>query len=118
MSLFDFFFPEEAQAAHLRRLADSQARSNTHNRIANARAQASAATTQRRIEELENELGQMTILVESLLECIEEQGLLSRKQLAQKIGEIDARDGVIDGRITKVPEQKKPFQAKLHIPPS
>ena len=117
MSLFDFFFPEEAQASHLRRLADSHSVKNTQARLARSRVDRSISSADKRIKQLEDELGQMTILVESLLECIEAQGLVSRDQIAQKIGEIDMRDGVIDGRMTKnEPTEVKPSKPKLQFP--
>lgn len=68
MSLFDFFFPEEAQAAHLRRLADATTASNMRARVNAVRMDASRESNQKRIEELEDEVSQLTIVVEALLE--------------------------------------------------
>ncbi len=101
MSLFDFLFPDQAQAAHLRRLADSTSLANTQARISQTRSSISNSSLEKRVVELEDEVGQLTIVIESLLESIADKGVLTREDIARKIGEIDARDGVIDGRITK-----------------
>jgi hypothetical protein len=101
MDLFDFFFPDQSQAAHLRRLADSTSMSAMQERISRARAERSQASANKRIEELESEVGQLTIIVEALLESISDRGILSREDIAKKLCDIDERDGVIDGRITK-----------------
>ena len=116
MSLFDFFFPEEAQASYLRQIAHTQAYGSTQSRLANSRLDQSISSSAKRIKELEAEVGQMAILMEALLECIEEQGGVTRDQLARKVGEIDMRDGVIDGRITKPEDSTQPQRPKLHIP--
>ena len=91
MSLFDFFFPEEAQASHLRSLAESNSLVLTQARLARARAEQTCLSAEKRVAELETEVGELTIVVEALLEILEEQGVLSKVDLARKIGEIDAR---------------------------
>jgi hypothetical protein len=101
MSLFDFFFPDQAQALHLRRLAESTSFSATQARINGSRDLNAQMSMKKRIDELENEVGQLTMIIEALLESISERSILSKEDLARKIGEIDARDGTIDGRITK-----------------
>ncbi|GAA5496338.1 hypothetical protein Rhal01_02521 [Rubritalea halochordaticola] len=124
MSLFDFFFPEEAQASHMRRLADVASRSEMQTRMARARQEQAGMSSAKRIEALEGEVAQLAIIVEALLEKLSDDGTLTRSQLAQKVAEIDARDGVIDGKITphepvkKEPVKKKPFKPKLIIPKS
>ena len=106
MSLFDFFFPEQAQAAHLRRVADNSSRSQTQARLAQARTTRTNLDLSKRVGELEGEVAELTIILEAVLECASEDGSLTRAALARKVAEIDARDGVIDGRITKPGEQK------------
>lgn len=114
MSLFDFLFPEQAQAVHLRELA-----ANSHQQAAALRAQQYAAEkkqrevvrlnskTDDRVIELENELAQSALVIESLIHLLEEKKLISREELRQRASEIDAADGVIDGKIT--PAAEKPF---------
>jgi hypothetical protein len=101
MSLFNFFFPEQALAAHVLRIAESTSIASTQARILQARGDHAQSSAKKRIDELEKEVGQLTIVIEALLETIADQGIVTREDLARKIGEIDSRDGVIDGRITK-----------------
>ena len=112
MSLFDFFFPDQAQAAHLRRLADSTSLANTQARINRSSTVHTQSSSNKRIDELENEVGQLTIIVEALLESISDHGILTREDIARKVGEIDARDGVIDGRITKQKPSPEDLRSK------
>ena len=68
MSLFDFFFPEEAQASHLRRLADSTTAANTRTRFETARQNRAQLSDRKKIEDLEEEVAELTIVIEALLE--------------------------------------------------
>lgn len=119
MSLFDFLFPEQAQASHLRQLAESNKVANTQARLARSRQQKTHSSSEVRIKDLEDEVAQLTITIEALLEKLSDDGSLTRSELAQKIAEIDARDGIIDGQITKHQKTSKtPFKPKLDIPES
>ncbi len=113
MSLFDFFFPEQAQATHLRKLSDTISLHNVQSRINSSRSQEIQMSMKKRIDELESEVGQLTIVIEALLECIADRNILTREELARKIGEIDARDAVLDGRITK---QKPQLEEPKSLP--
>ena len=117
MSLFDFFFPEQAQASHLRKLSETNSMANTQARLARARTRAVAETSAKRVEELEGELAELTIIVEALLEKLSEDGTVTRADLARTVAEIDARDGVIDGKITKhEPPTEEDGGSKLRFP--
>ncbi len=117
MSLFDFFFPEEAQASHLRRLADTTARNNTRARIAQTRSDHATRSSEKRIRELEEEVSQLTIILEALLEKLSEDGSLSRADLAKKVAEINTRDENADEDITKNQEPKNPSaKPKFNFP--
>jgi len=116
MRLFDFFMPGVAQATHLRQIASSNVLANTQARLQSARLANSQRSSDARVKALE-EVGQLTIIVELLMECLEEKGSVTKPELMQKIGEVDTRDGVIDGRITKEPQESSPSGAKkLNIP--
>ena len=111
MSLFDFFFPEWAEASHLRRIADNSDLQEQRNRVAHYRdrhARLADRSARKRIEELERELGQSALVIEALIELLEESGSVERSAIATRVHELDARDGVVDGRIT--PEAKRPFK--------
>ncbi|MDB6069035.1 MAG: hypothetical protein JWL81_206 [Verrucomicrobiales bacterium] len=118
MSLFDFFFPEQAQASHLRTIAE-QGRAQSGS-AADHRERFQAALQRRknitvmssqeeRIAKLEKELGQAALAIEALTELLEQSGVLTREALATRLFEIDAGDGVVDGRVTPPDSQEKPF---------
>ncbi len=121
MSLFDFLFPEQAQAMHLRQLAN-----NNGQQIAMMRSQQYTEQLRQkqavrlntkaedRVKELEIELAQSVLVIESMISLLEEKNLLTREELKQRTSQIDAADGVIDGRITS-PEEK-PFVPKRDWP--
>jgi len=114
MSMFDFFFPEQAQAMHLRTIAES-GRSNSlyvrSKQIAENNLQRQAlrlrSKTDERVAELEKELGQSALVIEALITLLEEKGVVARDELKVRVADIDSADGVVDGRIT--PSEKKPF---------
>ncbi len=64
------------------------------------------ATMTARIDQLEQDLGEATLLVRSLAELCIANGVLSTAELSAKAEALDALDGKLDGRIGKVPEGK------------
>ena len=99
MKLFDFFFPQEAQAAHLRRMADHQAmdlRRQAHDERARARRHAEIDA---RLESLEQEVGFLTLMLEAIIRKTDEKGLITRAELKALMERVDAEDGRVDGRI-------------------
>jgi chromosome condensin MukBEF ATPase and DNA-binding subunit MukB len=114
MSFFDFFFPEQAQASHLRRLAEQgqfQTTAVHRQRLQEAQQRrqelSRTQSLEQRIAQLEQDLGQAGLAIEALLELLEQSGVVTREALAARIQEIDSRDGVVDGRMT--PPQPEPF---------
>jgi hypothetical protein len=114
MSFFDFFFPQEAQASHLRRIADQQElqsqqegmqrfRDERDRRWETSRSQA----LEQRVEELERDLGQASLVIEALIQLLESSGTLKRDDIATRAIAIDSADGVTDGRVT--PNLSRPF---------
>lgn len=107
MNFFDFFFPEQAQAEHLRKLAalsqvqtlelNRQRVQSVHQQRLESRQ---TRTLEQRIAQLEEDLGQAALTIEALLELLEQSGTLTRTELETRARQIDANDGVIDGRIT------------------
>lgn len=100
MSLFDLF-RDVSYVPELQRLADISGYMKIQANLAEARSQQERVTANRRIEELEEEVAQLTIVLEAMLEKLYESGNLDSETLAAKIHEIDLRDGVADGKITK-----------------
>ncbi len=106
MSLYDWFFPQAtAKSTELRRIA---AQNRRHRQM---REQPS-----RRIYELEENVGFIALLLGSLLDRLDKQGLLSREDLHEAMSELDALDGVLDGRLDVNLLRDRHFQEEvLHI---
>lgn len=101
MSLFDFF-RDLSQTHELQRLSDVSGYLRIQSRLADARNHQERLSANKRIEELEEEVAQLTIVLEAMIENFYESGVLDGDRLAKKIMEIDLRDGVADGKITKI----------------
>jgi len=95
MSLFDFLFPEQAAASHLRRMADRQALDDRRNRIRDRGAE----NLERRIEDLEHDIGVLSLALAAILETANENGVISRDEIRNKISELDVLDGFRDGKL-------------------
>jgi len=111
MSLFDFFFSEWAKASHLRRIAVNADLKERRQRVAHYRdrhTRLAEKSTTRKVEKLEDELGQSTLVIEALIELLEESGTMNNSAIATLVHELDALDGVVDERVT--PEASKRFK--------
>ena len=60
-----------------------------------------------RIETLEDEVGELTLLCQALLEVLRESGHLDADRLQAAMQRIDAADGVVDGKVTKPSERPR-----------
>ncbi|WP_193214711.1 hypothetical protein [Luteolibacter marinus] len=121
MSFFDFFFPDQAQASHLRRIADAkdlEAHREGMRRFSEERERRwESVRTQdleQRVEELERDLGQAGLVIESLIQLMDEKGIATRDQIAGRAIEVDAADGLVDGKITPAGEalRARPFLSR------
>ena len=92
MSLYNFFFPQQAAADHLQTLAQTQARTSRRD------AHKSSIQSER-IDELEQDLGYVALVLGSLLQKVDEKGVLSRDEVRETMTSLDAIDGVKDGRL-------------------
>lgn len=52
-----------------------------------------------RVTQLEDDLGRVALLTESLMEAILKKGLLSQLEVAQMMTEVDMSDGERDGKL-------------------
>jgi len=92
MSLFDFFFPEQAQASYLRDIAEQQTRSTIR--------QSQAATSiEARVRHLETDLGYVALILGSVIDKLDEKGVVTRQDLKDATAALDAVDGVRDGKL-------------------
>ena len=99
MSLFDFFFPEQAQATHLRTLAEQQRRNQLLARSKSAQSARRSDELEQRVSELEHDLGFVTLVLGSILETLENKGTVTREELKNQLDELDSIDGVSDGKL-------------------
>lgn len=65
------------------------------------RAEMKASTLEARVRELEHHIERLSLLNQALWELLRDRARLTDAQLEQKAHEIDLRDGVEDGRMTK-----------------
>ena len=96
MSLFDFFFPEQAAASHLRRMADRQARNDRINQMQRI---GPPSNLEQRIEELERDVGILSLVMASVMEVANENGSISREEIKDQIDALDVLDGFKDGKL-------------------
>lgn len=117
MSLFEFF--RDFSSTHeMQRLADVSGYLKIQSSLAEARHRQERLSANRRIEELEAEVAQLTIVLEAMIEKLYESKVLDGDELAKRISEIDLRDGVADGKITKgkpVPVGKKQVRKEVKL---
>lgn len=92
MSLFDFFFPEQAQASHLRKLTEQ-------NRASRTRSHRTSTELKSRVDALEDDLGYVTLILGSILDALDKNGVVTRADLKVTLDGLDAIDGVKDGKL-------------------
>ncbi|MDT7603521.1 MAG: hypothetical protein QOF61_1518 [Acidobacteriota bacterium] len=93
MSLYDFFFPEEAQAEHLGTIARASERGNRFGEGENEQLHA-------RVKRLEYDLGALALVTASILKLLDEKGHVTRDEIKKVIGKIDLLDRAADGKIS------------------
>lgn len=99
MDFFDFFFPEQAEAGHLRRISEQMAVDRrARNRARAARSEAGADAG--RVAELEADLQFLSMTLMAVLKRLDEQELLSIADLSDLFERIDSLDGRADGGLS------------------
>ena len=88
VDLYDFFFPEQAQATHLRQIAKRGSFSNPPSRGSDQSAE---------LEALRDDVQFLTLVIVALLRRCTETETLSLADVQDLLDEIDALDGVADG---------------------
>lgn len=92
MEMFDWMFPEPAQAMHLRSIAHSM---RTHSRNANRSARRASVAR----DEIEDDLGFVALVLMSLVGSLIEKGVIQEEDLAAHIKRLDTLDGIEDGKL-------------------
>lgn len=64
-----------------------------------------AAEAQQRVRELEDSLDRLTLVCMAMWDLIQEKTGLTETDLADRVQELDVRDGVRDGKVTRMPLQ-------------
>jgi len=84
MDLFDFFFPEQAQASHLRKIANKRSRTKRVN----------IGTDQ--IDSLQRDVNFLTLVLTSVLKRLDETKTLSLGDVQDILTDVDTMDGIAD----------------------
>ena len=93
MSLREFFFSQRlATNADVKKIAESQHKRRLQDVHRNA-------DLNRRVEDLEMDLGYVALILGALLNKVEEKGVLSLTEVREAMAELDEIDGVKDGKL-------------------
>ena len=88
MDMMDLFFPEAAEASHLRKISKSI---SAHQRAASRVAQTST--------DVRDDLGFLALVLLSLVGKLVEKGVLTEQELREQLEKADRLDGLADGKI-------------------
>ena len=106
-SFWKFVFDNEVmQRADIEEVR-SRARRNAR------RAAMRASDLEERLEQVESELGEMRLFTRALLSLLQENDTLDPERIREKILEIDASDGSVDGRFDPQDDEKEPPPAPV-----
>ena len=100
MSLFDFFFPQQATASHLRAIREQQFDTMYQQRKTARSQDADAERLAKRLTNVENDLGFLTLLLAGLLDVLDERGTIRREDVKKQLERLDVADGMRDGRLS------------------
>ncbi len=100
MGLFEFMFPEQAQAEHLRAMRELQQDKQWQHKREQRAEMASTHALKMRIDELEKDLGFTVLVLASLLSTLDEKSVLKRKDVEKELRELDLIDGKDDNKIS------------------
>ena len=95
MSFYDFFWNARQDAKI----------SSTRSSVSDAKEDLNRSRLE--IDVLRNQIDRLAIAAAAMAEILQERVGLTAQELTDKITEIDLRDGVLDGRITKTPKACK-----------
>jgi len=92
MSFMDFYFPEQAEAMHLRSISRNLRRGSIS-------ARGAARRTRAELEGMEEDLGFLALALFSLVGSLVERGVLDEDEIKQHMQRLDGLDGVEDGKL-------------------
>lgn len=100
--LHDFWTAREFNKIDEERRARRRSR-----RMRTQRQAAERAKLESRIEELEQDLGEAVLLLRTMSDLCVQKGVLTADEMMERAEELDALDGVIDGRMGKPADDDK-----------
>ena len=100
MGLFDFFFPDAAQAKHVGRLADAQEQASRLRENQAITLNAQNRQLRQQVARLEHDMGALALVVASILKRLDEKGHVTRDEVKETIQKLDLLDKVRDGKIS------------------
>ena len=105
MSVWKYVFDNEyLQRADIESIKSANQRRGLRQRQVGARAA-------RRLDELEEEVEELTLLCRTLLTVLRESGTVDPAAIAETMRKIDLEDGVVDGKVSERPKPKPQAKA-------
>ncbi|MFT7676438.1 MAG: hypothetical protein ACI8QC_000409 [Planctomycetota bacterium] len=92
MTLFNYLFPYHAKTTDLREQVRTQRRMHS-------RSKRRTEQVDKRVEDLEGDVGYLALVLGTLLATLDEKGVVHRTELKDILAELDDVDGVSDGRL-------------------
>ena len=106
MGLYEFFFPHESIASSLHQINRDQPKLMRQQikkvKIMSSKAaqnQKRISSTNKRISELEKDLGFLALLLSSIMLKLDQDNVLHKEELKEIMKEIDGFDGEVDGKL-------------------
>ncbi len=93
MDLFDFFFPEQAEAAHLRRISHSLSRGQASTQAATNTARKASDD----VADLRSDVAFLTLVITAILRRLAENQTMTLADVSDLLQDIDGLDGLPDG---------------------
>lgn len=105
MDFWDHLFDNE-----YKRRADIEAlkRSSRIRQSSRRQERQQIESQEKRIEQLEDQVGKLALLCRSLLTVLRESDAVDPERLQEVMNQIDGEDGVMDGKITTQPPSEDP----------
>ena len=88
-------------AREFNKMDDAQRSSRKSARLRRQRSATMNKQLEGRIDELEQDLGEAVLLLRTMSDLCVEKGVISAEEMMAKAEELDALDGVVDGRMGK-----------------
>lgn len=100
MGLYEFFFPQLAQAEHLRAMREMQEDEQWNQRREHRKEMVTIEALKQRIDDLENDLGLTVLVLTSLLATLDVKNVLKREDVEVALRKLDLLDGKKDLKIS------------------